>query len=90
VTAAALLAELNAAGIRVTRQDDQLRVRANPGVSITPFRESITGHKPALLAELRLREQIVSAAPVAEASFDRAAYDELWRRWAELQERASA
>lgn len=52
MSAAALLAELEAAGVRITRDGTNLRVRGNPGVDPTPYRERIVEHKPGLLAEL--------------------------------------
>jgi hypothetical protein len=36
-----------------------------------------------------LQDEIVSAATTALSSFDRAAYDELWRCWQALQEEMS-
>jgi hypothetical protein len=86
--AAHLLTELEAAGIRATALGDTLRVHAKPGVDLTPYRDSIRQHKLALLAELRLREQIVVAATAATAAFDRDAYDALWEQWYALQEEA--
>ena len=86
MSAAALVAVLDAAGIYVSRAGDNLRVRAQPGVSLAPSAEDLRQHKQALLAELRLREEIVAAASVSHARFDRARYDELWRRWSERQE----
>jgi hypothetical protein len=86
VTATALLAELQAAGIHLMRDGDDLRYQTRPGVSITSFITGIRQHKPALLAELHLREEIVAAATTAQAAFDRAAYDRLWERWHALQD----
>jgi hypothetical protein len=80
VNAAALLAELTASGIHVTRIGDNLRVRAAPGVSIATHRERLKTQKPALLKEL-LRQQIVAAATVESQNFDRATYDHLWALW---------
>jgi hypothetical protein len=85
VNAAALLAELAASGIGLTREGDNLRVRAEPGVSLAPHRERISAHKPTLLAELRLREEIVAAASAAQHAFDRQHFDTLWERWHALQ-----
>ena len=64
MNAAQLLADLDAASVRVTRDGDDLRVRGKPGVSLAPYADRIRQHKPALLAELRLREQIIAAVTV--------------------------
>jgi len=69
VSAAALLAELEAAGVRLSLAGDDLRFQTRPGVSITPHRERITPHKSALLALLRKR------APV-EATHSPAGWDD--------------
>jgi hypothetical protein len=87
--AAVLLTELEAAGIHATRRADTVRVRAAPGVDITPYRERIVQHKPAILIELLQREILEAAAAVGE-DFDRDAYDQLWRRWYALRDRARA
>jgi hypothetical protein len=86
VTAASLVDELHKAGIRLTPAGDDLRFQTRPGVSIAPYREEISAHKPALLAELRLREEIVAAATTAQAAFDRQHFDQLWERWHALHE----
>ncbi len=86
MNAAALLRELEAAGVRLSLKGEGLHIQARPGVSIAPHREQITEHKRALVTELRLREEIVAAASAAHARFERARFDELWRRWSELQE----
>ena len=86
MTVPALLAELDAAGVSVTREGDNLNVRGAPGVSLAPYLDRIRDDKPGLLAELQLREQIMAAASAAQDAFDRAAYDELWRRWHALQD----
>jgi hypothetical protein len=56
MSAAALLAELEAAGVRITREGTNLRVCGNLGVDPTPYRERIRTHKPTLLIALRERE----------------------------------
>jgi hypothetical protein len=81
--------ELTAAGVHLTRHGAALRYQTRPGVTIAPYRERIAAHKPDLLTLLHLQEEIVAAATTALASFDRAAYDELWRRWQALQEEMS-
>ena len=87
MSAGALVDELAAAGVRLSLAGDDLRYQTKPGVSIAPSREQIVTNKPALIALLRLQDEIVAAASAARASFDRAAYDELWRRWHALQAR---
>jgi hypothetical protein len=52
------LAELEAAGIHLTREGDAVRARGEPGVSLAPYRDTIRASKPALLAELRAREDL--------------------------------
>jgi hypothetical protein len=83
---AALLDELAAAGVRLSLAGDALRYQTRPGVSIAPYREQITAHKPALVALLALQDEIVAAASAARDAFDRAAYDALWARWHALAE----
>src|SRR5688572_6866588 len=78
--ASALLAELDAAGIHLTREDDNLRVRAERGVSLAPYLERIKANKPALLREL-LQRQIVAALDVEPAIFNRIEYDRFWTVW---------
>ena len=77
---AALLAELEAAGVRLSLAGDDLRFQTRPGVRIGPYRAQITAHKPALLAEL-LKARIIEAVTVEPADFDRAEYDRLWILW---------
>jgi hypothetical protein len=85
MNAAALFAELAAAGVHVSRDGDSLRVRGGRDGSIAPFLETIRHHKPALLLEL-LQTEIVAAASIDPAHFDRQHYDELWRRWRALNQ----
>jgi hypothetical protein len=77
---AALPGELAAAGVRLSLAGDALRYQTRPGVSIASHTEPIQAHKPALLREL-LQLQIVAAVSVEPQHFDRAEYDDLWRRW---------
>jgi anti-sigma-K factor RskA len=86
LSASALLDALCAAGVRVSREGEDLRAVCDPGVRLAPFADAIRGHKPAILAELRLRERIVAAATAPTESFDREGYDALWAEWRELQE----
>ena len=86
MSAATLLDHLMGAGIRLGWEGDDLIADVLPGVNLDPYREEVATHKTALLAELRLREQIVSAASAAQASFDRQRYDELWGLWSARQE----
>ena len=80
MTAAELLTELEAAGVRLTLAGDDLHFRTRPGVSIAPFVDQITAQKTALRKEL-LQREIVAAVTVAPADFDRRHYDDLWVRW---------
>ena len=80
MSAATLVDEVQAAGIRLSHDGDALAADVLPGVDLDPYRHRIAEFRPALLAELDLRARIVAAASAAQASFDRAAYDELWRR----------
>jgi hypothetical protein len=89
VSAAALLVELNADGVRLSLAGDDLRYQTRPGVSIAPYRDRILENKPALLREL-LQREIVAAATAEPARFDRDAYDQLLRRWPDLQDQERA
>jgi len=80
VSAAALLAELAAAGIHITREGDDLRVRVRRGTSIAAYLERITAQKPALLREV-LQRQIIQALDVEPAHFNREEHDRLWTLW---------
>jgi hypothetical protein len=53
MTAASILADLRVAGITITRDGDNLRLRAAPGVALAPYLEVVRAHKPALLTALR-------------------------------------
>jgi hypothetical protein len=83
MSAPALLAELDAAGIHLRRDGEDLLVEVPAGASLDPFRERIRLHKPAVLAAL-LKEEIVAALNVEARDFDRPAYLELvalWKRY---------
>jgi hypothetical protein len=54
---AALLDELDAAGIRLHAGGDTLRAEIPPSASLDPFRDRIRAVKPALLDELRSRKE---------------------------------
>ena len=84
VSTAALVDALHAAGIRLSHDSGDLVADVLPGANLDRYREQITAHKPALLAELRLREEIVAAASAARDAFDRQRYDALWAEWHEL------
>jgi hypothetical protein len=62
MSASALLAELDAAGVHLALAGDDLRFRTQPGVSVARYRERITAYKPALLAAVRQRELAAEAA----------------------------
>ena len=80
MSARALLADLEAAGVRLSLAGDELRYQTRPGVSIAPYRDRITAHKPALLVEL-LQRRIIETVTVAPEHFDRTELDRLWARW---------
>jgi hypothetical protein len=80
MSAAVLLDELEAAGVRLSLAGDDLRFQTRPGVSIAPYRERITANKPDLLAEL-LKARISAVLDVEPEQFDRAEYERLWARW---------
>jgi hypothetical protein len=80
VTADALLAELDGVGIHVTREGDNLRVRAELGISLVPYVERIAAQKPALLRVLRQR-RIIAALDVEPEDFKCEEYDRLWVIW---------
>jgi hypothetical protein len=80
MSGAMLLAELDAAGVRLSLVGADLRVQTRPGVSIAPYREHIRERKPALLREL-LQRRITEALNVEPEHFDRPAYDALWVLW---------
>jgi hypothetical protein len=81
MTATALLDDLESAGVRLTLAGDDLRYQTRPGVSIAPYRDLVAESKLALVAELRLRRQIITEATADPADFNRAAYDALWVQW---------
>ena len=81
----ALLAELDAAGIRLGRDGDDLVADVLPGAELDAYRERIQQNKPALVKEL-LQREIVEAAAAVGGAFDRDAYDALWVRWYTLRD----
>ena len=85
---AALLDELETAGVRLSLAESDLRYETQPGISIAPYRERIAEHKQAILVEL-LQREIVEAAGAARDAFDRQHYDRLWARWHALQDEES-
>ena len=87
--AAALLADLESAGVHLSLAGNDLHYRTRPGVSIAPFRDRITDHKPALLMEL-LKAEIVAALDVEPLDFDRLAYQHLVARWHALESHSLA
>lgn len=76
-----LLAELEAAGIRLHLDGDDLLAAIGAGATLDPYRARIAANKPALVTELRLRRAIIAAATAEPDVFDRAAYDALWSQW---------
>jgi hypothetical protein len=61
MNACELLAELDAAGVMLARDGDNLRFETRPGVSINPHRERIVTNKPALLAALTSLDTVIVA-----------------------------
>jgi hypothetical protein len=90
VSVTALLSTLEASGVRLSRCEGDLKYQPRPGVSIAPYREQIITNKPALIALLRLQEEIVAAATAAQSAFDRQRYDALWERWYALQDQGAS
>jgi TubC N-terminal docking domain len=84
-----LVAALAGAGIHVTREDDHLRVRAEPGMSLAPYVADLRQHKPEILMTL-LQDEIVASATAARDAFDRQHYDQLWVDWYALQNQESS
>jgi hypothetical protein len=89
MSAALLLDELADAGIRLAPDGADLLAETRPGASLEPYRHRNRAHKPAILAALRLQDQIVAAATAATDAFDRAHYDALWQQWHALQDQES-
>ena len=85
MSAGAFIDELAGVGIRLSRDGDDLAADVLPGASLDPYRDRIREHKPAFVALLALQDEIVRTASAARDAFDRAAYDELWRRWHALR-----
>lgn len=76
MTARTLLAELEAAGVRLSREGDELRYQTRPEVRIEPYRALIAANKPALLVEL-IRAEILAAVHGEPEHFDRERYEAL-------------
>jgi hypothetical protein len=77
MNASALLEELLDAGIRLGHDGEDLIADVLPSVDFTPYTDHVRSAKPALLDELRLREQIIAALDVEPADFDRGHYERL-------------
>ena len=80
MSAGAFLAELETAGVRLSRDGADLIAEIRPGASLDPYRERIAAYKPALLAEL-LKARIIAVVTADPAEFDRAEYERLWALW---------
>ena len=80
MSARVLLAELEAAGVRLSLAGDDLRFQTRPGVAIAPFRERIAASKPALVVEL-LKARIIAVVTIEPDQFDRAEYERLLALW---------
>ena len=70
MSVSALLAELDAAGVSISRAGESLLVRGASGAGLAPYTERIREAKPALLALLREREAIADIATSLEAGWD--------------------
>jgi hypothetical protein len=81
MNALALLDELLEAGIRLCLDGDELMADVLPDANLDSYRERIQERKEALVATLRLRDEIVAAASVEPECFNRDAYEGLWRQW---------
>jgi hypothetical protein len=81
VSAPALLDELAGAGIRLSREGDDLIGDVLPGATLAPYRDRIREHKPALLTLLALQDDIIRTASAAQDAFTRQHYDQLWVEW---------
>jgi hypothetical protein len=86
VSASSLLDELAAAGIRLSRDGNDLAADVLPGAILDPYRDRIREHKPALQTLLALQDDIIRAASAARDAFDRQHFDALWERWHALQD----
>jgi hypothetical protein len=75
-----LVDDFMAAGIRLTRDGDDLIAEVPADVDLSPHAERIRASKPALLREL-LQREIVAAVDVEPPDFDRQHYDDLWSRY---------
>ena len=80
MNAAAVLAELNTAGVRLSSAGDDVHYQTRPGVRIAPYRDRIQESKPAILREL-LQREIVATVDVEPEHFERQKYDALWARY---------
>ena len=80
MSAPALLAELDAAGILLRRDGEDLLAELPAGATLDPYRERIREHKPALLAEL-LKGEIVATLRADPREFDRDGYLALVALW---------
>jgi hypothetical protein len=65
VSAAELLVELEAAGVRLSLVGDDLRFQTRPGVTIAPYREAIAKKRPALVALLCKGQPVTAKVPPA-------------------------
>ena len=81
MNATTLLDALLGAGIRLGRDGEDLLADVLPGADLDVHTEHIQASKPALLAELHQRDEIVAAASADPEHFDRETYNRLWARW---------
>ena len=69
MSAAGLLAELDAAGVHIAREGDHLRVRSGSGASLAPYTDRIRKAKPSLLVLLQERESLAELRDQLEAGW---------------------
>jgi hypothetical protein len=77
MSAAALLEDLDAAGIRLHGADGRLRAEIPVGASLDPFRDRIAVGKPTLLRAV-LQREIMNTVTCDPTNFDRERVDQWW------------
>lgn len=75
-----LLAECTAAGISISRDGDDLRIRASRDADLARLATRIRDNKPALHEQL-LKQEIMALAHGPTDSFDRERFNTLFAEW---------
>ena len=70
MSAGGFIEQLQDSGIRLTRDGGDLIADVVPGADLGIHVERVKANKPKLVAELRLREEIVAAASIDPECFD--------------------